>query len=98
MSLRHRSLVLVAAYKSRTIINWKPVAGASAYEYSVAGMTGKVEACSVELSGFDGSTDYVFRLKAPVRGEVCERFAGGGAQIHDTPRVRGYSSDNYVAS
>lgn len=56
--------VLVAAYKSRTIINWKPVAGASAYEYSVAGMTGKVEACSVELSGFDGSTDYVFRLKA----------------------------------
>ena len=54
--------VLVAAYKSRTIINWKPVAGASAYEYSVAGMTGKVEACSVELSGFDGSTDYVFRL------------------------------------
>lgn len=56
--------VLVAAYKSRTIINWKPVAGASAYEYSVAGMTGKVETCSVELSGFDGSTDYVFHLKA----------------------------------
>ncbi len=56
--------VLVAAYKSRTIINWKPVAGASAYEYSVAGMTGKVETCSVELSGFNGSTDYVFHLKA----------------------------------
>ncbi len=56
--------VLVAAYKSRTIINWKPVSGASAYEYSVAGMTGKVETCSVELSGFSGSTDYVFRLKA----------------------------------
>ena len=56
--------VLVAAYKSRTIINWKPVAGATAYEYSVAGMTGKVETCSVELSGFNGSTDYVFRLKA----------------------------------
>ncbi len=56
--------VLVAAYKSRTIINWKPVAGASAYEYSVAGMSGKVEDCSVELGGFNGSTDYVFRLKA----------------------------------
>lgn len=56
--------VLVAAYKSRTIINWKPVAGASAYEYSVAGMSGKVEGCSVELGGFNGSTDYVFRLKA----------------------------------
>ena len=59
---------LVAAYKSRTIINWNPVAGATAYEYSVAGMTGKVETCSVELSGFAGSTDYVFRLKA-VSGE-----------------------------
>ena len=60
--------VLVAAYKSRTIINWKPVSGASAYEYSVAGLTGKVEACSVELSGFKGSTDYEFSLKA-VSGE-----------------------------
>ncbi len=60
--------VLVAAYKSRTIIDWKPVAGASAYEYSVAGMSGKVETCSVELSGFEGSKDYVFKVKA-VSGE-----------------------------
>lgn len=56
--------VLVASYKSRTIINWKPVAGADSYEYSVAGMTGKTESCSVELSGFQGSTDYVFHLSA----------------------------------
>lgn len=59
--------VVVAAYKSRTIINWKPVAGASYYEYSVAGMTGRVETCSVELGGFAGSTEYIFHLKAVSR-------------------------------
>lgn len=61
--------VVVAAYKSRTIINWKPVAGASYYEYSVSGMTGRVETCSVELGGFEGSTEYVFHLKAVSRDD-----------------------------
>lgn len=59
--------VVVAAYKSRTIISWKPVSGASYYEYSVSGMTGRVETCSVELGGFAGSTEYVFHLKAVSR-------------------------------
>lgn len=59
--------VVVAAYKSRTIINWKPISGASYYEYSVSGMTGRVETCSVELGGFDGSTEYAFHLKAVSR-------------------------------
>ena len=55
---------VVAAYKSKTIISWKSVYGADAYEYTVDGRNGKVNGNSVELSGFEGSTEYTFRLRA----------------------------------
>ncbi|MCM1176425.1 MAG: fibronectin type III domain-containing protein [Clostridium sp.] len=55
---------LVASYKSKTIITWKAVRGADSYEYEVGNYSGVLTACSVDLSGFEGSTDYVFRIKA----------------------------------
>lgn len=56
--------VLVAAYMSKTIFSWSPVSGASSYRYSVGGYSGTVTKCTVELSGFEASTDYVFELTA----------------------------------
>ncbi len=55
---------LVAAYMSRTIIKWNQVADATAYEYRVGDKSGKVTSTSVDLSGFEGSTEYVFSVKA----------------------------------
>lgn len=55
---------LVSAYMSKTIIQWNSVYGASEYEYSVGPFSGKTETCSVEIGGLDGSTEYVFEIKA----------------------------------
>lgn len=55
---------LVSAYMSKTIIQWNSVYGASEYKYSVGPFSGKTEACSVEIGGLEGSTEYVFELKA----------------------------------
>ncbi len=55
---------LVAAYKSKTIISWKAVRGAVSYEYEVGEFSGTLTSCSVDLSGFEGSTDYVFKVRA----------------------------------
>ncbi|GEM_PF-956526 len=54
----------VATYVSKTIFRWEPVSGATSYEYSVGNFTGTSTKCMVELSGFEPSTEYVFRLKA----------------------------------
>lgn len=56
--------VLVCAYKSKTIIRWNAVNGATSYEYSVGPYSGKTSSTSVEIGGFEGSTEYVFRIKA----------------------------------
>lgn len=56
--------VLVAAYMSKTIFQWNSVYGATGYEYSVGGISGKTESCSVEIGGLEGSTEYVLTMKA----------------------------------
>lgn len=55
---------LVAAYMSKTIIQWNSVYGAAEYEYSVGPFSGKTETCSVEIGGLEGATEYVFEIKA----------------------------------
>ena len=55
---------LVAAYMSKTIIQWNSVYGATEYEYSVGPFSGKTETCSVEIGGLEGATEYVFEIKA----------------------------------
>lgn len=55
---------VLAAYISKTIINWKAIPGATSYEYSVGSMSGTVTQCSVELAGFEGETEYEFSVKA----------------------------------
>ncbi len=54
----------VATYMSKTIIRWEPVSEATSYEYSVGNVSGTVTKCSVELSGFEPSTEYVFSVRA----------------------------------
>ncbi len=56
--------VLVAAYMSKTIIQWNSVYGATEYEYKVGSISGKTENCSVELGGFEAETQYTFEVKA----------------------------------
>lgn len=63
---------LVAAYKSRTIFTWKAVRGADSYEYEVGDYTGVLTSCSVDLSGFEGSTEYVFRIRAVSHDEYTD--------------------------
>ena len=55
---------LVAAYMSKTIIQWNSVYGATEYEYTVGPFSGKTETCSVEIGGLEGSKEYVFEVKA----------------------------------
>lgn len=55
---------VLAAYISKTIINWKAIPGATSYEYTVGTMSGTVTKCSVELAGFEGETEYEFSVKA----------------------------------
>lgn len=56
--------VLVCAYKSKTIIRWNAINGASSYEYSVGPYSAKTSSTSVEIGGLEASTEYVFKIKA----------------------------------
>ena len=60
---------LVAAYMSKTIFSWKPVRGATSYEYEIGPYSGSTQLCSIELGGLHASTDYVFSLRAVSSGE-----------------------------
>lgn len=56
--------VLVASYKSKTIIRWNSVYGASSYSYSIDKYSGKTASNSIEIGGLEGATEYVFKLIA----------------------------------
>ena len=56
--------VLVASYKSKTIIRWNSVYGASSYSYKVDKYSGKTSSKSIEIGGLEGAMEYVFELTA----------------------------------